>query len=43
MSEEILEEEDTQKDKYLTFFLGEETYGIDIRVVMMDEARSCAG
>lgn len=34
MSEEILEEENTQKDKYLTFFLGEETYGIDIRVVM---------
>lgn len=34
MSEEILEEEDTQKDKYLTFFLGEETYGIDIHVVM---------
>ena len=28
------EEEDTQKDKYLTFSLGEEVYGIDIRVVI---------
>ena len=28
------EEEDTQKDKYLTFSLGEEIYGIDIRVVI---------
>ncbi|MCR5176060.1 MAG: chemotaxis protein CheW [Anaerovibrio sp.] len=26
--------EDTQKDKYLTFSLGEEIYGIDIRVVI---------
>ena len=34
MSEEILDEEDTQKDKYLTFRLGDEVYGIDIRVVM---------
>ncbi len=32
--EENLVEEDTQKDKYLTFTLGEELYGIDIRVVM---------
>ena len=28
------EEEDTQKDKYLTFRLGEEIYGIDISVVI---------
>ena len=28
------EEEDTQKDKYLTFSLGEEVYGIDIKVVI---------
>lgn len=28
------DEEDTQKDKYLTFWLGKETYGIDIRVVI---------
>ncbi len=34
MAEEILEEEDTQKDKYLTFTLGDELYGIDIRVVI---------
>lgn len=34
MEEEILQEEDTQKDKYLTFILGEELYGIDIRVVI---------
>lgn len=27
-------EEDTQKDKYLTFNLGDELYGIDIRVVI---------
>ncbi len=27
-------DEDTQKDKYLTFTLGEELYGIDIRVVI---------
>ncbi|MBP1754156.1 MAG: CheW protein [Firmicutes bacterium] len=27
------EEEDTQKDKYLTFSLGSETYGIEIRYV----------
>lgn len=27
-------EEDTLKDKYLTFTLGEEVYGIDIRVVI---------
>jgi purine-binding chemotaxis protein CheW len=26
-------EEDTQKDKFLTFFIGEETYGIDILFV----------
>lgn len=30
----MLDEEDTQKDKYLTFWLGEETYGIDIKVVI---------
>jgi len=30
----LTEEEDTQKDKYLTFSLGEEVYGIDIRVVI---------
>lgn len=34
MDEELLQEEDTQKDKYLTFTLGEELYGIDIRVVI---------
>ena len=34
LDEKGLEEEDTQKDKYLTFSLGEETYGIDIRVVI---------
>jgi purine-binding chemotaxis protein CheW len=28
-----LEEEDTQKDKFLTFIIGEETYGIDILFV----------
>ncbi len=28
------EEEDTRKDKYLTFRLGQEIYGIDIRVVI---------
>ena len=28
------EEEDTQKDKYLTFSLGKEIYGIDIKVVI---------
>lgn len=27
-------DEDTQKDKYLTFTLGEELYGIDIRAVI---------
>ena len=32
---QVLEdEEDTQKDKYLTFLLGQETYGIDICVVI---------
>ena len=30
----ILEEEDTLKDKYLTFTLGDEVYGIDISVVI---------
>lgn len=30
----LQEEEDTQKDKYLTFTLGEEVYGIDIKVVI---------
>lgn len=30
----LMEEEDTQKDKYLTFSLGDEVYGIDIRVVI---------
>ena len=34
MDEELMQEEDTQKDKYLTFTLGEELYGIDIRVVI---------
>lgn len=34
MEEELLEEEDTQRDKYLTFTLGEEVYGLDIKVVM---------
>ena len=33
MAEEIIDE-DTQKDKYLTFTLGEELYGIDIRAVI---------
>ncbi|MCI7260911.1 MAG: chemotaxis protein CheW [Selenomonas sp.] len=33
MAEEIMDE-DTQKDKYLTFTLGEELYGIDIRAVI---------
>lgn len=28
------EDEDTQKDKYLTFVMGKEVYGIDIRVVI---------
>lgn len=28
------DEEDTQKDKYLTFVMGKEVYGIDIRVVI---------
>lgn len=31
---EFEEEEDTQKDKYLTFALGKEIYGIDIKVVI---------
>ncbi|MCT4621631.1 MAG: chemotaxis protein CheW [Marinisporobacter sp.] len=30
---EIQEEEDTQKDKFLTFTLGDECYGIEIRYV----------
>lgn len=38
MSEEekqlLEDEEDTQKDKYLTFSLGQEIYGIDIKVVI---------
>lgn len=29
----ILQEEDTQKDKYLTFIVGKEVYGIEIRLV----------
>lgn len=33
MAVEIMDE-DTQKDKYLTFTLGEELYGIDIRAVI---------
>jgi len=34
MAEEMLElDEDTQKDKYLTFFIKGEVYGIDIRLV----------
>lgn len=28
------EDEDTQKDKYLTFVIGKEVYGIDIKVVI---------
>ncbi|MBQ9365805.1 MAG: purine-binding chemotaxis protein CheW [Schwartzia sp.] len=32
--ENLLDEEDTQKDKYLAFTIGKEVYGIDIRVVM---------
>ena len=32
--ESILDEEDTQKDKYLVFTIGQEVYGIDIKVVM---------
>jgi purine-binding chemotaxis protein CheW len=31
--QEVLEEEDTQKDRYLTFALSEEYYGIEIRHV----------
>ena len=34
MDEEIQSEEDTQKDKYLTFTLEDELYGIDISVVI---------
>ena len=34
MAEEVQAEEDTQKDKYLTFTLEDELYGIDIRVVI---------
>jgi len=34
MAEDLMElDEDTQKDKYLTFFIKEEIYGIDIRLV----------
>ena len=33
MDEEILEEEDTQKDKYLSFTLDGENYGVDIALV----------
>jgi len=34
VAEEVMElDEDTQKDKYLTFFIGKEIYGIDIRLV----------
>lgn len=33
MEEALQVEEDTQKDKYLTFFLGKEDYGIEIRFV----------
>lgn len=32
-NQELWEEEDTQKDKYLTFSLGNEYYGIEIRYV----------
>lgn len=32
--QEVLEEEDTQKDRYLTFALSEEYYGIEIRHVI---------
>lgn len=31
--EEVLEEEDTQKGKFLTFIIGREEYGIEIRFV----------
>jgi len=33
LSEEYEEDEDTQKDKYLTFRLGDESFGIEIRYV----------
>lgn len=33
IEEELYEEEDTQKGKYLTFFLGNEFYGIEIQYV----------
>jgi len=33
IEKELEVEEDTQKDKFLTFFLGEEIYGIEIRFV----------
>lgn len=33
-SKEMIEEEDGQKDKYLTFSLGDEVYGIGINVVI---------
>ncbi len=34
VAEDIMEiDEDTQKDKYLTFFIKGEIYGIDIRLV----------
>lgn len=33
MENEIMQEEDTQKGKYLTFSLGKEDYGIEIRFV----------
>jgi purine-binding chemotaxis protein CheW len=32
-AETIVEAEDTQKDKFLTFVIGQETYGIDILFV----------
>lgn len=34
MDVEEIEIEDTQKDKYLTFYLGKEFYGIDIKAVI---------
>ncbi|MCI6084915.1 chemotaxis protein CheW [Selenomonas sp.] len=34
MDEELQAEEDTQRDKYLTFTLEDELYGIDIKVVI---------
>lgn len=34
INEELFEEEDTQKDKYLIFSIGKEVYGIEIKYVI---------